>query len=162
MDSGIRLTSDKTKRLNMTPFIDVSFLLIIFFVLVCQYIVAENFPVTVPDRCPFAQGDQVDTLDFTTVTVMKASPRGTVQYAIGPEIITALAPETIAAEIAEAINARLKNAATQNPNNTVVCLRADKDITFRQAQHALAGIAASSATDIQLAVFKDRQSAADR
>jgi hypothetical protein len=35
-------------------------------------------------------------------------------------------------------------------------LRIDKDVPFAQAQYALAGIAASSATDIQLAVLKDK------
>jgi hypothetical protein len=36
-------------------------------------------------------------------------------------------------------------------------LRIDKDICFAEAQYALAGIAASIATDIQLATLKDKR-----
>jgi hypothetical protein len=36
-------------------------------------------------------------------------------------------------------------------------LRIDKDVCFAEAQYALAGIAASSATDIQLAALKNKR-----
>jgi len=144
-------------KFNMTPLIDVGFLLIIFFVLVCQYIVAENFPVTVPDKCRFAQSAQTASGDIITVTVMKADGQETARYAVGSEIITASDGQTIAAKIAEAINARLKKSHSHHAAGTVVCLRADKDVTYDHAQYALAGIAQSSATNIRLAVFKHKQ-----
>ena len=40
---------------DMTPIIDVVFLLIIFFMLVCQFIAAEQFQVEVPDQISSAQ-----------------------------------------------------------------------------------------------------------
>ena len=35
---------------NLTPVIDIVFLLILFFLVVCQFIEAENFPVNVPEK----------------------------------------------------------------------------------------------------------------
>ena len=57
---------EESGSFNMTPIIDIVFLLIIFFLVVCQFIEAENFPVAVPDGCEFAQsefepGEQVTT-----------------------------------------------------------------------------------------------------
>ncbi len=46
---------DRSGTFNMTPIIDIVFLLIIFFLVVCQFIEAENFPVAVPDGCEFTQ-----------------------------------------------------------------------------------------------------------
>jgi hypothetical protein len=40
-------------------------------------------------------------------------------------------------------------------------LRIDKDVCFAEAQYALAGIAASSATDVQLAALKDKRPDSD-
>ena len=61
---------NKSPSFNMTPIIDIVFLLIIFFLVVCQFIEAENFPVTVPDDCEFAQSDSEPGGQVTTVTVM--------------------------------------------------------------------------------------------
>ena len=44
---------------SITPMIDVVFLLIIFFLVVCKFIEAENFPVEIPDNCQFAQKNTV-------------------------------------------------------------------------------------------------------
>jgi len=67
---------------NMTPIIDIVFLLIIFFLVVCQFIEAENFPVAVPDGCEFAQSDPEPGAQVTTVTVMKTPKEGTA-FAVG-------------------------------------------------------------------------------
>ena len=54
-------------------------------------------------------------------------------------------------QLGRLIDGRLKNLPVEQ---RVVTLRVDKDIDFQHAQYALAGIAASSARDIQLAAFK--------
>ena len=60
----------------------------------------------------------------------------------------------IVERLAKLIDARLKGLPA---NERVVTLRIDKDVCFAEAQYALAGIAASSATDIQLAALKEKQ-----
>ncbi len=138
---------------NMTPIIDIVFLLIIFFLVVCQFIEAENFPVTVPDGCEFAQSDSEPGGQVTTVTVMRTNTER-IAFAVGSEKITASSYADIVEGLARLIDIRLRNLP---PERRVVTLRVDKDICFGEAQYALAAVAQSSATDIQLAALRDKQ-----
>lgn len=150
--SLFRSSSDSVS-FNMTPIIDIVFLLIIFFLVVCQFIEAENFPVSVPDGCEFARSDDEPGAQLTTVTVMKTAG-GRSEFAVGSEKITSLNYANTVGTIARLIDVRLKNSP---PDRRVVTLRIDKEICFADAQYALAGVVASSATDIQLAALKDKR-----
>ena len=138
---------------NMTPIIDIVFLLIIFFLVVCQFIEAENFPVTVPDDCGVAVSVSEPGAGVTTVTVMKAADGG-VDFAVGAEKITAPSYSDTVDKLSRSIDASLKDLPS---DYRLVTLRVDKDICFGEAQYALAGVAQSSATDIQLAVLKHKR-----
>ncbi len=144
---------DRSGSFNMTPVIDIVFLLIIFFLVVCQFIEAENFPVTVPDGCEFAQSDPEPGAQVTTVTVMKTTEEK-IDFAVGPEKITASGYVDIVDRLAELIDVRLKDLSL---DRRVVTLRIDEDIRFAEAQYALAAVAQSSATDIQLAVLRGKR-----
>jgi len=140
-------------RFNMTPIIDVVFLLIIFFMLVCQFIVAENFPVAVPDECQFAQDKTDKSARLTTVTVMKNTADGTVSFAVGSQKIIAQDGSGIVDGLTKAIESQLTNVPTLQKT---VDLRIDKDISFAYSQYALAAIARSSAANIRLAALKNK------
>ena len=142
-----------TQSFNMTPVIDIVFQLIIFFAVVCQFIEAENFPVTVPDGCDFAEDNTASQAGDITVTVMKTA-EGRVDFAVGSEKIPVSNYDGVAERLAELIDIRLRNLPL---GHKVVTLRIDRDVRFAKAQYALAGIARSSATDIRLAVIKDGQ-----
>lgn len=137
----------------MTALIDIVFLLIIFFLVVCQFIEAENFPVSVPDNCKFARDETEHNQQITTVTVMK-TPAGKVDFAVGPQKIVASDGTAAARRIAELIDDNLKDLPA---DSRVVTLRIDEDVNFSHAQYALAGIAASSAINIQLAALKNER-----
>ncbi len=137
---------------NMTPVIDIVFLLIIFFCVVCHFIDAENFPVVVPDGCDGAQSEQ-GSGQVTTVTVMKGEG-GKAEFAVGSEKITVGSYGEIGERLAELVDNQLENLPK---DSRVVTLRVDKDVCYAEAQYALAGIAASTATDIRLAALKDKQ-----
>ncbi|MCJ7728368.1 MAG: biopolymer transporter ExbD [Sedimentisphaerales bacterium] len=149
-------TSNKFQRgtpsFNMTPVIDIVFQLIIFFAVACQFIEAENFPVAVPEECGFAESDLEHRGQVTTVTVIRTTEEKT-DFAVGAEKVTAANYADITEKLAELIDARLKDLPAEG---RVVILRIDKDVPFDQAQYALAGVAASCATDIRLAVLKDK------
>jgi len=140
-------------RFDMTPIIDIVFLLIIFFLLVCQFIVAENFDVTVPDDITSAQPAPPAEQQITTVTVMPTSSNRPV-YAVGSEIIDPESAPDVSYAIADEIDTQLQHLRHER---RVVCLRIDKDICFRHSQYALAGISQSSATDMKLAVTKQKR-----
>ena len=140
----------KTAFFNMTPIIDIVFLLIIFFMLVCQFIVAENFEVTVPEHIASAKPPDADNRKTTTVTVMYDTS-GQVIYAVGSETIATRQEGDTARQIAAAIDKQLNSLPE---DRRVVSFRNDKDILFKYTKHALAGISQSSATDIKWAVTK--------
>ena len=121
--------------------------------MVCQFIEAENFPVVVPDGCGFAQSDAERRAQVITVTVMKTAEEK-VDFAVGSEKITTSSNANIVEKLAKLIDIRLTDYP---PDRRVVTLRIDKNICFSEAQYALAGIAASSATDIKLAALKDKR-----
>ncbi|MHC4571003.1 MAG: ExbD/TolR family protein [Planctomycetota bacterium] len=146
-------TADKSGTFNMTPIIDIVFLLIIFFLVVCQFIEAENFPVAVPDGCDFAQNEPQLRAQVTTVTVMKTTKEKSC-FAVGSKKITSSNYADIVEKLAELIDVRLKDLPA---DSRVVTLRIDKDVCFAEAQYALAGIAASSAIDVQLATLKEKR-----
>lgn len=131
---------------NMTPIIDVVFLLIIFFMLVCQFIVAENYDVTVPDEITSAH-DERDDKKLTTVTVMRQE-NGQIAYAVGSERFNS-STKALAEKIAKKIDAQLNQLSD---GERIVSLRIDKDIDYRHSQYALAGISKSIATKIKIAV----------
>jgi len=143
----------QTAQFNMTPIIDIVFLLIIFFMLVCQFIVAENFEVTVPDDIDLARAHDSSEEQTATVTVM-FDQSGEIAYAVGSEIIPFTSGEEIAIAIANAINRQLYNLPI---NHRVVSLRIDKNIPYCAGQYALAGSSQSSATHIKLAAVKQKQ-----
>jgi biopolymer transport protein ExbD len=140
----------------MTPIIDIVFLLIIFFLVVCKFIEAENFPVAVPDDCKFARSEPEPAAQMTTVTVMRTTEGG-VDFAVGSGKIPASDHPDLSGvvdKLAELIDARLQALPA---DCRVVSLRVDRDICFAEAQYALAGVAASCATEIQLAALKDKR-----
>ncbi len=142
------------QSLNVIPFIDILFQLIIFFALACQFISTgvNGFPVAVPDGCKFARSDNQSWVQVTTVTVIKTDKEKS-DFAVGSEKISTSSYAEIPQRIAELVDNRLKNAPA---DSRVVTLRIDKDISYAEAQYALAGVAASCATDIRLAVLKDK------
>ena len=146
-------SSTKSGSFNMTPLIDIVFLLIIFFLVVCQFIEAENFPVSVPDGCEFATTASEPGAQRTTITVMITSA-GESAFAVGAEKIPASEGSDLTEQIARLVDYGLRNLPS---DRRIVTLRVDRDVCFAQAQYALAAIAQSSATDIQLAVLRDNR-----
>ena len=142
-----------SQAFNITPIIDIVFLLIIFFLVVCQFVEAENFPVTVPDQCDAAGASVEPGRQPITVTVMKNSA-GRISYAVGPDVLSPPADRS-AARLTDALKDMIDRSLSNRPQDRrIVTLRVDKDIAYGRAQHALAAIANSTATDVQLAVVR--------
>ena len=144
---------NKSRRnsLNMTAVIDIVFLLIIFFLVVSQFIETEDFPVTVPDGCEFAQDDE-DGMQAATLTVINKGDEE-IAFAVGREEVRpqgATGLSEIVNRLAELIDVRLRDSP---PDSRIITLRIDKDIPFSQAQYALAAVAQSTATNIRLAAL---------
>ena len=148
--TGYLNRGDDLSSFNMTPIIDIVFLLIIFFLVICRFIESENFPVNVPNGCEYAQDGR--NRGQATVTVMKTDRERSI-FAVGSEKIIASSNSEIVEDIAGLIDIHLKDLPVER---RIVTLRVDKDVCYADAQYALAAIAVSSAKDVQLATIKDK------
>ncbi|MHC4131639.1 MAG: ExbD/TolR family protein [Planctomycetota bacterium] len=140
---------------NLTPVIDIVFLLILFFLVVCQFIEAENFPVNVPDICKFAENNSEQKFRVTTLSVVKTSDNNSI-FAVDAEKIEFSDYDILVSELVNLLNKKLENLPL---DQRIVTLRIDKDICFNKAQYALAGIAESIATDIKISALKEKLTA---
>ncbi len=137
---------------NMAPVIDIVFLLIIFFLLVCRYIDTDSFQVKVPDCCDFSQIGLNTKQKFTTVTVTEANQK--IVYAVGAKIVVAENDEAMVNKLAETIDDKL---LTMPINKRQLVLRIDKDMQFKHVEKLLKGLGQSCASKVQLSVFQEKQ-----
>ncbi|HUU83055.1 MAG TPA: biopolymer transporter ExbD [Phycisphaerae bacterium] len=108
---------------NMTPMIDVVFLLIIFFMLVSQFASAENVPMDLP-KPEQSQAVKTKLTDRVVVNCLLATPSAPdtsgVAYSVGPLRVASL----------DELSARLAAAKAANPRLQVV-IRADRRLPYR-------------------------------
>ncbi len=141
--------SFEAESFDMTPIIDVVFLLIIFFMLVCQFIAAEQFQVEVPDHISSAQKNETSRTQPLTITVMAAENEQSVCM-VGSEKLRAVKGSDQAMLIQSAIDDFLSENKT---SERTIRLRCDKTATFGDVKHILSGISNSQATDLEWAVL---------
>lgn len=160
----------------MTAMIDVVFLLIIFFMLICQFIVQENYKLTVPDNIADAVvSDHLDP-DAVTVSVFPRAPASStdaqlaetttppdgVLYAVRSRQFDPLdptymdRPDRLLGDMAERISQE-----TERKRDELVHLRADKDLTYGDVQKALFALARAGITKVQLAAIRSPQPTAE-
>ena len=141
----------EAETFDMTPIIDVVFLLIIFFMLVAQFIAAEQFKVSVPDEIQTAQAQPVEEKRPLTITVMPDAQQG-VTCAIGSETLDPVQGKNLKIIITAAVNDYL---AQNKSADTTVRLRCDRSIPFGQVKYILAGISESRAENLDWAVLSE-------
>ena len=117
---------------NMTPMIDVVFMLIIFFMLVSTFASVENVEMDLPD--PYkSQAAKVKLTDRVVINCLPASPSspgsGAV-YSIGPMRVGSL----------EVLSGRLAAAKAATPGLQVV-LRADRRLPYSSVRNVMEVVA---------------------
>jgi len=120
---------------NMTPMIDMVFLLIVFFALVSNFASAENVLMDLP-KPDKSQAVNVKLTDRAVINCALANPNdpkhGGVIYSIGPLRVDSL----------DELSRRLAAAKAATPSLQVV-LRADKRVPYRAARDAMQVAAAN-------------------
>lgn len=135
----------------MTPIIDVVFLLIIFFMLVAQFIVAEQYKVSVPDEIKTAHAQDAENDRPLTITVM-GNPQQGITCAVGSEKLAVVGGEDMKMLIVSSINDYL---AKNKQADKTVRLRCDRSVPFGQVKYILSGISQSRAENLDWAVLSD-------
>jgi biopolymer transport protein ExbD len=136
---------------NMTPVIDIVFLLIIFFVVVFQFIGTDDTKVQLPADCIFAESIDEDRPLPATITAGKTEQGGVI-FSVGPEKIRTVDKYQLMQMIQKSLDERLRKLPE---SQRVAVLRIDKNISFADAQYALAAAAESSANRLRLATLAD-------
>lgn len=113
---------------NMTPMIDVVFLLIVFFMLVSAFASAENVPMHLPDpqRSRARNVDLANRLVINCFPIDPAAPASGVLYRVGPN-----RPQSLA-EISNA----LLTARETTPDLQVV-IRADRRLPYADVREVM-------------------------
>lgn len=131
---------------DLTPIIDVVFLLIIFFMLVCRFMAEEQTPIEVPDQIQTARSPNADETPLT-ITVLTDELRH-VTCSVDNVKLKQVDKRDLAALITSAVNDGLDQRADKT-----VRLRCDKRIAFGQVKYVLAGISDSRAQRLDWAVL---------
>jgi biopolymer transport protein ExbD len=114
---------------NLTPMIDVSFLLIVFFVLVSRITDAEQAPMALPE-VRAGTATRAEDHARVIVNVLPASSGATAGYAVGPTVFEASAEGV--ARLAEF----LAEGYRRNPR-LAVHLRADRTTRYEWVEPAM-------------------------
>ena len=172
-------------QFNMTAMIDVVFLLIIFFMLICQFIVRENYDLVVPDDCSGAVVP--DSVDRNAVTVsvfrsgsdeaggsarsrknedesgvtgrrLRGGSEEGVVYAVRSRRYD---PRESAYEgSAELLWTAMVDDITEQTArkaDALVHLRADRELRYGEVQEALLAVSRAGVRQVQLAAFRSVQ-----
>ena len=141
----------EVETFDMTPIIDVVFLLIIFFMLVAQFIVVEQYKVKVPGEIATAHTQDTEKDRPLTITVMPDQEQGAV-CVVGSEKLASVQNKDMKSLITSVINDYLKD---HKQADKTVRLRCDQSVPFGQVKYILSGISQSRAENLDWAVLSD-------
>lgn len=141
----------EAETFDMTPIIDVVFLLIIFFMLVAQFIVAEQYKVKVPGEIATAHTQDTEEDRPLTITVMPDQEQGVV-CVVGSEKLASVQSKDMKSLITSVINDYLND---HKQADKTVRLRCDRSVPFGQVKYILSGISQSRAENLDWAVLSD-------
>ncbi len=128
---------------NLTPMIDVTFLLIIFFMIVSQITQSETDPIHVP-RPTNSQARELKYANKLIITLVHDGEGGVARYKVGSrlardmEVVRTIAEES--RRSAEALGERLD-----------VIVRADRDVRYSYVRPVLEAIAKAGLENVNLA-----------
>jgi biopolymer transport protein ExbD len=147
-----RLHTDAPQEivLNVIPFVDILFLLIIFFILASRFAASEAFTVQVPDAIEQARVAKTSE-GSATITLMSSS--GVTTCAIGSEVIPSLDKTVLVEKLSSALDQRLEFFP---PDKRIVALRIDKHVPYKDTQYILAAVARSKASAVHLVAIREK------
>ena len=138
-----QIKPDRPMQVNMTSMVDIVFLLIIFFVLVSQFISADNISVELPNP-DSSLARAVELPERVVLNCQYAGAditgRTKVRYLLGP----------IAVDNAKELQARLAAVKQKRPDVQVI-LRADRRISYESVREAMQAIALARIENMNIA-----------
>ncbi len=161
-------------QFNVTPMIDVVFLLIIFFMLICKYIGQENYRIDLPDNCRQAIVPARAERDAVTVSVIPYETRdyggpgagkaGRVIYAVKAREFVPFKGKYVYNKdlLVEDISRAIKQVVAKQRKlkgddyKPLIYLRADKALGYGKVQYMLLALSRAGVRDVHLAAYRDK------
>ncbi len=142
----------------MTPMIDVIFLLIVFFMLICQFIGQDMELLSVPDNCQMASNEPIDTTKEIEIRVYTSGDNNTVIYSIAQQEFSLNSPEVNGQpELLIARLAQQLKEITPGAADSVIRLRGDGRLLCDQVRPAIKAAALAGLANVRFAAFKEQQ-----
>jgi biopolymer transport protein ExbD len=170
-------------QFNVTPLLDVVLLLVIFFMLVCDFIRRETFPLTIPDNCPQARSADPTHADALTVSIFPVaegvqSAMAMPHSAADPTAVSTTSISRSDVPVIYAvrdiqfnpqdtpyrdnpdllisdISAQIKRLTSNNPAG-MVHLRAHRDLPYGQVQTFLIALSHAGVQKVQFAAQRNQ------
>lgn len=159
--------SPRSIQFNLTAMIDVVFILITFFMLICRSIGQENYRLSVPDECSTAQVTDQSEQGGLTVSVFPRVPKvraktagiktGTGQAVYAVRSMTFDPQSNAYGEDRELMLAEMTaeiEQAVRQKGESVVHLRVDKNLSYAEVQPALQALALAKVKTVHLAAYR--------
>ncbi|MCP4710823.1 MAG: biopolymer transporter ExbD [Planctomycetes bacterium] len=149
-------------QFNLTPLIDVVFILITFFMLICRSIGRENYKLELPDDCATAVVSEESGQNAITVSVFESAtlnePDPLVLYAIRDQQYDLQSDrfDNDPYQLVQSMSEQLAREV-QLKGDSLVYLRADKNMTYHQVQNALLALAQAEIKTVHLAAYRTAQ-----
>lgn len=136
---------------DMTAAIDVVFLLMIFFMLVCQFVGIQLQEAALPAVAQSAPSAPVDGAPMTITIQLDPATQKAV-YTVFRQRLPELSAEDLRTVLTAAINERVQKA--DNAEQFCIRLRCDGAVSFGSVQPILQAIAASAAVRVEWSVYR--------
>ena len=138
---------------NITPIIDIVFLLMIFFVVVSRFIETNSLGIKTPDLCDFANSKKTVS-PASAILSIASSPPGDVSFFIDSQKIQAESTQDFQLTLTSKINEKIQTSP--NKDHTIV-FKADQDAIFEDIELGLLALSQSNAEKVKLAVQKQKR-----
>lgn len=124
--------------IDMTPMVDIAFLLLIFFMCTTQFQPPEKEKITLPDSSSPAKSPESDII---TIAVTKLPSVKVIYRRNGEEVTQELNPAALETDLGIA----LKNARAANPTARMI-VKMDKEATYGLMSDMMTGLQEANAT----------------
>ncbi len=130
-------------RFNMTPMIDVVFLLIVFFMLVTSFASVEMADVELPDP-EASRARETKLTDKVVLNLQRIVGLDEPTITLGPFVIATL----------DELQERLERTRRANPRVQVI-MRADREVNYRYVREAMDAVAAAGIERLNIGAQTD-------
>ncbi len=133
-------------KLNLTPLVDITFQLIVFFMVVSQVVTAEREPMNLPAP-KHSQAKAKQHPDRLIINLFADNSGNIEKIKINANVVS---------NLSELMDVLLREAPALQARNATVILRADRKLKFKHIKKVLKAISNAGITSLEIAAQQER------